>query len=299
MKLYYYNAEGPNFGDALNPFLWNALLPGFFDSDPNELFLGIGSILYDRFPINATKIVFGSGYGGYTRIPQLDSRWYVHFVRGPRTARLLGLNPQLGIGDAAILIRTLEMRRLSKRHRLSLIPHHGSMRDGLWDRVAAQAGVHLIDPRRTVEEVVEGILSSEFVLCEAMHGAIVADAMRIPWIPLLPIDERHRLKWYDWADSLNLHLRPLPLSSSCLLEFVASSLRRYPQLLYRLSKRRLLVNRCFPAAFVDRAAQSVLRAAQAEPMLSNDALLDDATEQMLDHIRRLQRYGAKSVSPCT
>ena len=104
MKMY--SSRGPNFGDALNEWLWPRLLPDFFDGDESALFLGIGSILYDFLPRNARKVVFGSGYGGYTPVPHIDDRWAFYFVRGPVTARTLGLDPSLAIGDAAILVRS-------------------------------------------------------------------------------------------------------------------------------------------------------------------------------------------------
>ena len=58
-----------NFGDELNPWLWSRVLPGFFDDDDAELFLGIGSILFDSWPASSRKIVVGSGFAGYTAPP--------------------------------------------------------------------------------------------------------------------------------------------------------------------------------------------------------------------------------------
>lgn len=84
MKMFAYRGKHENFGDELNHWLWERLLPGFFDDDESQLFLGIGSILYDNFDPNMQKIVFGSGYGGYTNPPKVDRNWTFYFVRGRR-----------------------------------------------------------------------------------------------------------------------------------------------------------------------------------------------------------------------
>ena len=44
MQLYHWQGAQRNFGDGLNRLIWPNLLPGFFDSDPAEVFLGIGSV---------------------------------------------------------------------------------------------------------------------------------------------------------------------------------------------------------------------------------------------------------------
>ena len=46
MKLYYYRATQGNFGDDLNSWLWEELVPGrWSDEDDGELFCGIGTII--------------------------------------------------------------------------------------------------------------------------------------------------------------------------------------------------------------------------------------------------------------
>jgi hypothetical protein len=124
LKLYYFKGKtASNFGDELNTWLWPQLLPGMFDDDPDALFLGIGSVLFDFFPSQQQKIVFGSGYGGYTAKPVIDDSWKVYFVRGRLTAEALGLDARLGIGDAAILLRSCTLPTVAKRYRASFMPH--------------------------------------------------------------------------------------------------------------------------------------------------------------------------------
>ncbi len=111
VRLYRWQGAVRNFGDELNTLLWPRLLPNFFDDDPTELFLGIGSVLDARHDATAVKVVAGAGYGGYQALPALDASWVVHWVRGPRTARLLGLPEAYGLGDPAMLLAVPSNRR--------------------------------------------------------------------------------------------------------------------------------------------------------------------------------------------
>ena len=77
-----------------------------------------------RFPAaRVPQIVFGAGYGGYTAVPAIDETWRFYFVRGPLTAAALGLDADLGVGDAAILVRSRLARPVRKVHRISFMPH--------------------------------------------------------------------------------------------------------------------------------------------------------------------------------
>jgi succinoglycan biosynthesis protein ExoV len=68
MKLYYFDGKARefeigNFGDDLNPWLWNKVLPVVFDDDERSLFVGIGTLLNHRLPQKSQKLIFGSGFG--------------------------------------------------------------------------------------------------------------------------------------------------------------------------------------------------------------------------------------------
>jgi succinoglycan biosynthesis protein ExoV len=289
MKLCWYRGRSPNFGDDLNEFLFPRLLPGVFNDEPAEPFLGIGSILFDRHPREAWKIVFGSGYAGYTAPPVLDDSWRVHFVRGPRTAAHLGLDAALGVGDSAMLISNLGLVRAPVRGRIAYMPHVDSACDGAWQAAAAEAGVHYLDPRRPVEETLAGLLSAEKVVTEAMHGAIVSDALRIPWVAMRPLFKVHRPKWQDWAESLDLTLRPIALPSSNLMEILlaAADGRRATQ---RRIRWHLRDQTALGASACRSSVVKVLRlATAAEPQLSGDSALRGAVERMLEALDRVRR----------
>jgi succinoglycan biosynthesis protein ExoV len=320
MKMYYYRDKVPNFGDELNTWLLPKVLPNFFDEDENTLFLGIGSILFNTFPRKSRKIVFGSGYGGYTDKPELDDMWKIYCVRGPRTAAAFNLPKEKVAGDSAILIARHFKRSSAKRSGFAFMPHYKSLERGNWALACEMAGIRFIDPRKPVEQVLAEIDRSEAVITEAMHGAIVSDAIRVPWIPVYPFDRVHHMKWLDWADALDLKLqRKVVLPSS----FTEAALLIYPHVRRLRPVWRILASAkggapANPSRAVDapeiettasgekgekgvnqifvRAAAASLKRATLQPvMLSSDAALErviDKLETQANKIRQDFANGA-------
>jgi succinoglycan biosynthesis protein ExoV len=288
VKLYYYQDAVPNFGDELNPWLLPKIFPDFFDTDDSTLFLGIGSVLFDHFPRHARKLVFGSGYGAYTRLPDLTANWTFYGVRGPRTAAACGLPADLVVGDSAILINKYRAPR--PRRGIAFMPHFQSLARGHWPEACAIAGLRLIDPTAPVAQVLREIESSEVLLAEAMHGAIVADALRVPWVPMLPIHRSHRMKWFDWAEALQLRLRHHRLWPSSLREAWAALrgngegrfIRNAPGLIQRgvQSADQICIH---------LAARRLKHLAATPPTLSTDTALDRALDRLNAAATRIKR----------
>jgi len=207
MRLYFYRGEAPNFGDELNTLLMPRIFGDILDERDDQILLAIGSVLFDSHSPSALKVVFGSGYGGYTKPPRMDDSWRVYCLRGPRSAKILGLSDRLVAGDPAILIRQHYEYPGPKQYAASFMPHWVSAGVGHWKEVCRLAGIHYIDPRSDVSAVLDEISASRLLLTEAMHGAIVADALRTPWIPMVPLMSVNRMKWDDWADALSMSLR--------------------------------------------------------------------------------------------
>lgn len=306
MKLHYF--KGPkygNFGDELNAWLWPRLLPDFFDDDESVLFLGIGSIIGKQridnkdYKTGQKRIVFGSGFvSTYHEKPDLnDPDWDVFFVRGPETARTLGLPPEKSLGDAAILIRAvIDPEARKETNTIGFIPHWQSMDRGHWESVCDQAGLMLIDPRAPVETVLAQILACKFIVAEAMHGAIVADALRVPWIACLPIVKSHRNKWHDWADALNIKLEPHFLYPSSLEELRALIPYRILRAPFKLLAMSSLQKAC-DKGLTSCAAKRLRTIAAMQTSLSDDAVIDDITHKMLEQLALLKKTGGKSNSP--
>jgi succinoglycan biosynthesis protein ExoV len=221
MKIYYYKHEFGNVGDDLNPWLWPKLMPSLFtgeryhggvfvdESDIESIFIGIGTILNSQLPIKSKKAVLGAGTGYGKSISHDNAKYYA--VRGPLTAERLGLNPKVAVTDGAALIATLDIPKVDKKHKISLMPHHESTETGRWEIVAKVLGFNFINACNSPDYVIQEILKSELVVTEAMHGAILSDTLRVPWIPFLTTEGKHEFKWRDWCLSLNMEYRPIKL----------------------------------------------------------------------------------------
>jgi len=200
-----------NFGDELNLWLWDRYLPELKDSG-DGLLMGIGTLLDQDLPKERPLIVFGSG-AGYGSVPDL-SDVDVRFVRGPKTANAIGM-PGRGITDPAILVHGLiepkPVRDVAFVPRWTVVTGEPDLADKL-----AQHGIFTVDPTWEVDRVLREIAGTRLIVTEAFHGAVVADALRIPWIPVYA-EVTHFFKWFDWTASMGMHYDPVAVVVSGLL----------------------------------------------------------------------------------
>ena len=294
MKLYCYPLQ--NFGDRpLNTWLWPQLLPNQLREDSATLLVGIGSLLNSSLPRQPLKAIFSTGAGYYARtLP--DARWRVYCVRGPITARLLGLEPDLAVTDGAALVRTLDLPDRPKTHPAAYMPHWNSARHGNWRQISAQAGMHFIDPTGAADNIVADIQRSELLITEALHGAVVADALRVPWVPVRAYRHVLDLKWRDWCESLGMTYQPARLPGWYEARSVADKLRqltagRLPAWaaarLVPLSASLAAPVYHYGASRTARALRRLLR--DARPRLSSDMMIDTATSRLLEKLEHLKR----------
>ncbi len=215
MRLSYFQAPQGNMGDDLNSWFWDKLLPGFRDYHPHPeaSLVGVGTILYHPLPRpDAPCFVVGSGVG-YGPPPRFGTPGF-HFVavRGPLSARALGAEPSLGLVDPAALIPSLaEFKPPQQRSGTIFVPHWESDLLGNWAPICQRAGITCVSPREESMGVIRRIASARRVLAESLHAAIIADAFRIPWTPVITRPDILRFKWVDWARSVGVRYAPVVL----------------------------------------------------------------------------------------
>ncbi|MCC5897157.1 MAG: polysaccharide pyruvyl transferase family protein [Phormidium sp. BM_Day4_Bin.17] len=217
MKLCYYKLPKGvnNFGDELNPWIWNQLIPDLIDDDKSLAFVGIGTLLNDNLHSRTRwarhRVIFGTGAGYGKEVLKLDDSYKVYCVRGPLSAQALGLEENLAITDGAALIRQLFTSSNEKDYEFSYMPHYELAGQG-WETVCQDLGFGYIDARSDVEEVLSLISKTEVLITEAMHGAIIADALRVPWIPVVTNPTILAFKWQDWCASIGVDYNPCYIS---------------------------------------------------------------------------------------
>jgi succinoglycan biosynthesis protein ExoV len=231
MKLFYFHARQGNFGDDMNAWLWEELLPGFWSEASATVFGGIGTIISAKlWPRARRNVVFSSGTG-YDAPPDGfgGDGWEVIAVRGPLTAKVLGLAPDAAVTDGAALLSRLPRYRAAPPAAMGgpiYVPHHASLRNGRWSEVCRLAGIEIVDPRDESRRVIDRIRGARLVIAESMHAAIVADTMGVSWLPVATSSHVNSFKWLDWAGSLGVPYEPARLPPSSAAEAFADRFGR-------------------------------------------------------------------------
>ena len=291
MQLQYH--RGKNFGDQLNPFIFHYYLPGYFEENKGEEhFLGIGSILGFSNKYSGKKIIFSSGFGDgakstYGYLPEDWSDFDVISVRGPLTAQLIGLSEDQWVTDGAILLAGMPLVVHRKKKRISFMPHHGSEEFYDHQKLCDELDLQYISPRDPVEVVLEKIYNSEFVITEAMHGAIVADTLRVPWIPYVGFGTINSFKWRDWCSSMEM-----PYSPYFLKPFYSDEkLGELIELKWKIKRGSVLHHLVWSLGKwrmrqIWRKNKSLLKAIvnKENTQISEDSLFENRLNQMMDKL---------------
>ncbi|MBT9316065.1 glycosyltransferase family protein [Leptothoe spongobia] len=298
MKIFYYRRQDgqPNFGDELNTWLWPQLLPDYFDNDGTTQFIGTGTLLNHRLPERTTDakrlIIFSSGVGYEQFLSHIPAHWHIVCVRGPLSASRLKLPRQQAITDGGILVRRCFTPSGHKTNTYAFMPHihHANFADGAWKTLCEEVGMGYIDPRWPIEQILQAIGETEVLLAEAMHGAIVADALRTAWIPVVTSPRILSFKWQDWCASINVSYHPWILSPLPDYPKYARGIRSSLQAgrLWTQKAQQTLVHQ--PAKLLTESTvdnvSSLIR--HGRPILSTDNTIERLTTQLEEALSSLR-----------
>ena len=272
-----------NFGDDINPALMSRFISKDILSSDDIALFGIGTILNDKNIKNndhyARKVIFSSGVGYGQFHTKLDETWDVACVRGPGSARALGVGLDKAIADGAILLSEIYSKPTIKRSRAVFIPHVNShLSTGrLLAATADKLDMDYLTPSCNADEFIHTVASAPYIVTEAMHGAILADAMRVPWIPV-SLHEFHEFKWRDWMDSMELNGGVVhSLSPRCWDSREGNQPTSIVQRLYKRGKGQVL----------KRNIRRVI--ATQEPLLSQPHVMESKIQALLDVVSEINR----------
>ena len=202
---HYLKWPGNNFGDKLNDIIFPQLgidscipytKPNLVNVPKNTM-LGLGTLLSQKVASNVT--VLGSGSDG-SRKPKIKLDY--RFVRGKLTANFLNLDSKLAVGDTAYFLKDyIQNLSTTKEYNIGIIPHHSN------DKITS--GHNVISPTLPIDQFIAETSKYKIILAEAMHGAICADILRIPWSPISINSDRYpmqKFKWQDWASMFDINL---------------------------------------------------------------------------------------------
>ena len=144
---------------------------------------------------------------------------------------------------------------IQKEFEYSYMPHHvtENIFPG-WKELIESEGIHYISPQNEPLAIIEQIRKSKRLLAEAMHGAIVADVFRVPWIPVKSSAHINQFKWEDWALSLDMeikfHTLPSLFGDKALSKIIAERLKvgkhnpinKLGRDLYKISRQKIRQN---------------------------------------------------------
>ncbi len=204
---------GSNFGDALNPILYEFITGGrpkhiSHDNGQNtDCVMMIGSIIDRAF---SRTIVWGSGLAYFKKVlEQADFR----AVRGPLTREALLLKgffcPEV-YGDPAVLMPCYYNPPVKKIYDLGVIPHIAETSSVQVDVPGAiKIPLYTNNPLDTLRTM----LQCRHIISSSLHGLVIADAYNIPskWVEFSDKVIGKGFKFRDYYQSFTNDQKPLDL----------------------------------------------------------------------------------------
>ncbi|MBR5599106.1 MAG: polysaccharide pyruvyl transferase family protein [Alphaproteobacteria bacterium] len=248
IKLFYSNSD--NFGDAINPILFNRLtgLEAKFSKRYNAQISGIGSIMHhltksrpfgNLYNFIAPEIaVWGSGFKteakgknesfNHRRMKFLALRGE---ITKSRVENIINRKLDIPLGDPGLLFNRLIDKKQEKKYHTAIIPHTADMDNPIFKKLEEKLpNSKVLNLRGNPIDVLYEIASAEFVLSTAMHGLIAADSLGIPnkWLEVSDKVEGNGYKFRDYysafgiKDVVPLRLEEATISQNDIEDFCNS-----------------------------------------------------------------------------
>lgn len=302
MEKIYWQSNIKNFGDELNnDFFERALEINLKEYKKNESILGIGSILNYNTSNHSKIHVLGTG-SGYPEIKIKNlSDYNIWFLRGPLTASAIGVDKKLGICDPAIIVPQIYKSASIIENPVKkpiFIPHYFSALNANWKKVCMLADISYRSPMSGINEICEDIQRSNLVITESLHGAILADAYRIPWILVAtPPVHRSPFKWKDWLSTIDFEYKPIqiPWLWTNPISTREKIINRIKQ---KIAKHNLGPNRWTNKQYIQHGESEIEKCAEllikiktkTTPKLSDSTRLQSLQSQINEKLTEFKRY---------
>lgn len=204
-----------NFGDYLGRLLIPHGQLDFFENNESVLLAPIGSVINNAVIEHAiwlgkTPVFANCGWDGSELNPELVAKAIFVGCRGPLTQKELskfGVVVQI-TGDPGYGVRKF-ISKLPKSNKILLIPHGTDQKSFQMSKPTeiSEIVTPFVSDFTDFVELANKISISKFVFTGAMHAAITAHALGVPFGLYKSSSAGfvdHPLKWDDWLGSVNL-----------------------------------------------------------------------------------------------
>ena len=214
IPLYYWDSV-PNFGDFIGPYILSKITEKPIININNLKYSGImavGSIiqLLDR----ERMIIWGSGLicepNEHVKENIQKYNPKVLSVRGKKTAQCLieagiSVPDQKYYGDPALVLPLFYTPSVNSCEKIGICPHY-IHKEYFVEKNFNQIDFSIIDVQQNMELVVDSIVSSTVCISTSLHGLIIAQAYKIPWVWLEIYDNNlvgNEFKFQDFFSTID------------------------------------------------------------------------------------------------
>lgn len=214
----------PNFGDLIGPYLFEkitGITPTFAHTSNlsfNSVYMSAGSLMSW---CRENSVIWGSGI--VQRGQKFPKPQAVYAVRGPITrAHFIdqGYDCPEVYGDPGLLMPFFyKPKNVVRKYKIGIVPHYVDKNISR-AYIPQSSSLKFIDVFDPIEEIVDQILSCEFILSSSLHGLIIANAYNIPTIWCKFSDKLwgDNVKFHDYFSSLDIsNAKPLEINDALTL----------------------------------------------------------------------------------